>query len=267
MKVFISADIEGTNGIAHWDETEYENPRYAYFAAKMTEEVGAVCRGINKADPTSDIYVKDAHGSGRNLDHQKLPRNVVLNREWARHPYSMMYGIDSPAYDATIFTGYHSGAGSNENPLAHTMSGNIVYLKINEELASECLMNYYSSLYCGVPLVMVAGDEGLCSAMKKVEPNLYTVPALTGRGTSVTSVHPDVLLERLEETAQIAVENRHKMNLKLPPEFRTDIYFKNHMTASRASHYPGAQSHRAHCVSFTAGDYFEFLRFFMFVNV
>ena len=43
MKVFISADIEGTNGIADWDETEYEKPRYAYFAAKMTDEVGAVC--------------------------------------------------------------------------------------------------------------------------------------------------------------------------------------------------------------------------------
>ena len=42
MKVFISADIEGTNGIADWDETEYEKPRYAYFAAKMTDEVGAV---------------------------------------------------------------------------------------------------------------------------------------------------------------------------------------------------------------------------------
>ena len=88
MKVFISADIEGTNGIADWDETEYEKPRYAYFAAKMTDEVGAVCKGINRADSASEIYVKDAHGSGRNLDHQKLPRNVILNRGWARNPYS-----------------------------------------------------------------------------------------------------------------------------------------------------------------------------------
>ena len=266
MKVFISADIEGTNGIADWDETEYEKPRYAYFAAKMTDEVGAVCKGINRADNASEIYVKDAHGSGRNLDHQKLPRNVILNRGWARNPYSMMDGIDS-SYDASIFTGYHSAAGCNDNPLAHTMNGNIAYLKINDRVASECLLNYYSSLYKGVPLVMITGDEGLCAAMKNVEPNLYTVVSFTGRGTSVTSIHPDVMLERFEETAQIAVENRHKMSVALPSEFKTEVCFYSHVTASRAAYYPGAYAVSPRSVGYTTTDYFEFLRFFMFVNV
>ena len=266
MKVFISADIEGTNGIANWDETEYEKPRYAYFAAKMTDEVNAVCKGINRVDSTSEIYVKDAHSSGRNLDHQKLPRNVILNRGWARNPYSMMDGIDS-SYDASIFTGYHSGAGYNDNPLAHTMNGNITYLKINDMIASECLLNYYSSLYHGVPLVMITGDEGLCSAMKKVEPNLYTSASFTGRGSSVTSIHPDVMLERFEEMAQIAVENKHKMNVNLPSKFKTEVCFNNHVTASRASFYPEAYSVSACSVGYTTTDYFEFLRFFMFVNV
>ena len=205
MKVFISADIEGTNGIADWDETEYGNPRYAYFAAKMTDEVGAVCKGINRSGNVSEIYVKDAHGSARNLDHQKLPRNVILNRGWARNPYSMMDGIDC-SHDASIFTGYHSAAGCNDNPLAHTMNGNIAYVTINGMLASECLINYYSSLYKGVPLVMITGDEGLCAQMKKVEPHLYTAVSSTGRGTSVTSIHPDVMLEQFPDFGEIAPE-------------------------------------------------------------
>ena len=41
-KIFISADIEGTSGIAHWNETERTIPHdYDYFAGQMTREVAA----------------------------------------------------------------------------------------------------------------------------------------------------------------------------------------------------------------------------------
>ena len=47
MNVFISADIEGTCGITHWDETERSAPRdYAPFQKQMTREVAAACEGI-----------------------------------------------------------------------------------------------------------------------------------------------------------------------------------------------------------------------------
>ena len=36
MKVFISADIEGTAGIAHWNEAERIQSDYADFRALMT---------------------------------------------------------------------------------------------------------------------------------------------------------------------------------------------------------------------------------------
>ena len=47
MKLFISADIEGTAGISCWDETEYGHPRYGYFAEQMTREVSAVCNAAS----------------------------------------------------------------------------------------------------------------------------------------------------------------------------------------------------------------------------
>jgi len=33
MKIFLSADIEGTVGIAHWDEAERSHPDHAAFRA------------------------------------------------------------------------------------------------------------------------------------------------------------------------------------------------------------------------------------------
>jgi len=43
MKVYISADIEGVTGIAHWDEADPSKPDYEYFRQQMTAEVAAAC--------------------------------------------------------------------------------------------------------------------------------------------------------------------------------------------------------------------------------
>ena len=66
MKLYISADIEGTTGITLWDETEHGHARYAYFLDQMTREVAAACRGAMAAG-CDDILVKDAHDSACNL--------------------------------------------------------------------------------------------------------------------------------------------------------------------------------------------------------
>jgi D-amino peptidase len=141
MKVFLSCDMEGTNGICDWDETELAKADYARFANRMLLEVKAACEGINSAAPDSGIVIKDAHDYCRNLDHSLLPRNTTLIRGSGSSPYSMMHGIDA-GFDAAMFTGYHSGGGYDGNPLAHTMSPkSIFHMRINGVLATEFLMN------------------------------------------------------------------------------------------------------------------------------
>ena len=44
-KIFLSADIEGTCGIAHWDETSKGHADYPHFANQMSREVAAACEG------------------------------------------------------------------------------------------------------------------------------------------------------------------------------------------------------------------------------
>ena len=105
-KLFISADIEGTAGIVNWNETERSVPHdYDYFANQMTREVAAACEGAHDAG-VEEIVVKDAHDSARNLNPAKLPEYARVYRGWARHPYSMMFGLDE-TFDGVVFTGYH----------------------------------------------------------------------------------------------------------------------------------------------------------------
>jgi hypothetical protein len=56
--------------------------------------------------------------------------------------------LTHPPSFAMLMIGYHSRAGSAANPLAHTISGNIAGLKINEHYASELQMHAYAACRC-----------------------------------------------------------------------------------------------------------------------
>ena len=90
-KIYLSADIEGTCGIADWKETELGDAQSSYFRTQMTKEVAAACRGALLSG-ASEILVKDAHSSGRNIDPSALPEEVRILRSWTRDPLVMMGG-------------------------------------------------------------------------------------------------------------------------------------------------------------------------------
>nr|AGS54207.1 putative amino acid amidase [uncultured bacterium contig00107] len=263
MKVFLSCDMEGTSGISDWDETEKKNAEYAPYVQRMQQEVAAACEGINQAHPGSEIVIKDAHDSTRNLDHALLPRNVTLIRGWGASPYSMMFGIDR-TFDAAVFTGYHCGAGYAGNPLAHTMNLTVHKLWINGTLGSEFLINYYAALYNGVPVTLVTGDAALCHSVTEIDPEICTVPTNTCLGSTVRAEHPAVIQERIKATAAESLSRIGKVSMELPDIFESEVCFRSHINAVKASFYPGANIIDAYTVGYSTEDYFEFLRFFMF---
>ena len=269
MKIFISADIEGTAGIAHWNETEpSKGAEYTPFAKRMAREVAAVCEGINAAKKDAFIYVKDAHGSARNIDHELLPENVTLCRSFAGHPDMMMFGIDK-TYDGSMVTGYHGPASYNGNPLAHTMAGKYAIITINGLVASEFLINYYNSLFHGVPMVLASGDRVLMAHINDIDKDIITVESMHSTGSSVTSPHPQAVRNMLTDAAKRAVANTAKLKKmcgsKLPKKFDVEIRYKEHMQAFRASWYPGAVAKDSHTITFTTADYFDVLRLILFV--
>ncbi len=265
-KLFISADIEGTAGIAHWDETDRDKAHdYDYFADQMTREVAAACEGANSAG-VNEILVKDAHDSARNINPRKLPEYARMFRGWARHPFSMMFGLDE-SFDGVVFTGYHSAAQMTGNPLSHTMNTQNNYVKINGALASELMMNCLTASYVGVPVYCACGDRGLCQWLQSVNPNIAVVPVSEGTGAGSLGMHPDVAVRTIRETVAKAVasKTREECMFPMPEHFHIEISFKEHMKALSGSWYPGAKQTDARVIEFDTDDWFDALRFFHFV--
>ncbi len=264
MKVYISADIEGVAGIAHWDEATKNHPDYPEFRELMTNEVIAACDGALAAGAT-EILVKDAHDSGRNILAARLPERARIVRGWSGHPQSMVQELDE-SFDAVLLVGYHSKAGAEGNPLAHTLALKVARMTLNGALVSEFLLQTYAAARHGVPVVFVSGDRGLCADVTALNPAIRTEAVSEGIGRSSVSIAPALAVRRIREGATAALRgDRAACRVGLPESFVLDVTYGNPVDAYKAAWYPGARHVGEQTVRLETRDYFEVMRALKFI--
>ncbi len=264
MKVFISADIEGTAGITNWDEAKKGHPEYAEFREYMTDELVAACEGARAAG-ASEVVVKDAHSTARNLILSRLPDYVRIVRGWSGHPDSMMFGLDE-SFDAALYTGYHNKAGTDTNPLAHTMTGTVSRLLINGEVASEYTLNALCAARYRVPSVFLAGDAGMCEEAKGLVPAIATVATSEGFGPATSSLSPRAAVKAIREGVEAALSrDLSKCLPKLAESFELVVEYTNPVEAYRGSWYPGMEHPAPRTLRFEASNFLDIQRAIRFV--
>lgn len=249
MKVFISADIEGCASVTDWSETRYGGKGYEEACRQMSLETAAACRAALAAG--WQVVVKDGHEDARNIDPYLLPKGVQLIRGWMVSPYAMMGGIDE-TFDGIIYIGYHSRAGSDESPLAHTIEEPYFnWIKINGEYASEFTLNAILADQFGVPSLFLSGDKGICREAEAEYPGLKTVVTKDCAGNATWGPHPQDVTTQIEQAVGEALSHRAPQR-KLADAYTMEINFKQHQSARNASWYPGAVLVDSHTISFTA---------------
>ena len=164
-----------------------------------------------------------------------------------------------------MMIGYHSRAGSDTNPLAHTISGSPSHIKINDDYASEFLLHVYAAALVRVPVVFLSGDAGLCSEAESLIPGVGTVAVKQGIGNATISIHPHLALEKIRQGAQKALEDDAASCIEMPDRFSVEIRYKDHAKAYQSSFYPGASLKEPHTIQYETDDYFEVLRLLSFV--
>jgi len=259
MKVFISADMEGITSTVKWEECKSNEKFYSIYAEQLTNEVVAACEGAIAAG-ADEIVIKDAHDSATNIDITKLPECAKLIRGWSGHPYSMVEGIDS-TFDAAMFVGYHSAAGTEGNSLSHTMTRAPLYIKINGKYASEFMLYSFAAAYEGVPTVFLSGDKMLCEDAVKLHPGVHTVAVKEGQGASAICISAKKSLRLIREKAEQSLKQDLKeAGIVLPNKFTVEICYKEHTHANKMSFYPGMKKIDSNTLLFETDDYFEVLR-------
>lgn len=177
----------------------------------------------------------------------------------------MMAGVER-GFDAAAMVGYHTSCATNGNPLAHTMNTKNEVVTLNGKVMSEFMMNAYTAAYYGVPSVFVSGDKMLCETAAEMIPAITAVPVSEGVGAASLSLQPRAAQKAIREGIARALKGDISRCLPVLPEhFTARIRFHRHPLAYRGSFYPGAKADGMNAVAFESDDYYEVLKFFMFV--
>ena len=265
MKVYISVDIEGCAGITHWDEAERKHADYPEFREQMTREAVAAIEGAEAAGAT-EILVKDAHSSGRNLITSMLPESIRLVRAWQGHPLCMVQELDD-SFDAVLMIGYHSPAGSEANSLAHTLSLDAAEIRINGRRASEFYIHALAAAQLGVPTAFVSGDLGLMEEVELSNAHIGRCAVKEGRGQATVTMTPVAACKAIRAGAAKALSGeRGKMLLRVPEHLIVEIEYSNPVLAARHQWYPGMLHVGNRTVRFETEHYFDVLRMLNYVT-
>ncbi len=174
MRVYISVDLEGVNGISHSSQTQPGEPGYERALTLMHAETNAVIEGLI-AGGAEEIVINDSHWDMRNLRIEKLNPGASLISGWQK-PFSMVSGVADTKADVACFVGYHARAGVACGTLSHTYRAKVFLdVKLNGRSVGETGLNAALAGWLGVPVGLVTGDDALA---KEAEDWLGKVPVV-----------------------------------------------------------------------------------------
>jgi D-amino peptidase len=265
LKVFISIDMEGVTSVAHWEDVSRGGKDYDTFRKTMTLEANAAVEGAAAAGAT-EIWVRDSHGSARNLLPELLDKRAVLLRGWSGGPKSMMEGLDE-SFDAAIFIGYHAKAGTPDSLLEHTSSGSVTDFSVNGISMPEGGYNALIAGYYEVPVAFVAGDRTLCEQMTSLLGDVGIVAVKEGIGAAALSPHPEVargMIRAGVEKALSRLDDFEPYHLDAP--YTLVVKLKDETIVHKGSYYPGAERTGDWELTYTSDDFLEIMNAFSFVR-
>ena len=256
LKIFISVDMEGIGGIGTAEMTRSIGKDYHLGRELMTAEVNAVVSAIIKFNNDAEILVNDSHGDMQNLNHQDLdPR--VLYIQGNKKPYGMVEGLDN-SYDAAIFIGYHARAGTAKGFLAHTGSGAVKGLWLNNREVGEGGLNTYFSGEMDVPIILAAGDDVFTKQFGKLV-DCELVATKNAVTAQVAKLKHGTIVERelFDATTRAlkTIKNKRPIKLKNPVEIKLKFSTPTHAEILQA--IPGMEWVDGYTVKYKANNMVE----------
>lgn len=269
LKVFLSVDMEGIGGLGTPQLTTPSGKDYALGRRLMTEEVNAVVAAILERG-AAEVVVNDSHGDMQNLLHDELDPRVTYI-QGAIKPLGMVEGLDS-TYDAAIFIGYHARAGTATGFLAHTGSGSVKGLWLNDVEVGEGGLNAAYAGSVGVPVVLAAGDSVFAAEITALFPTRTVVTKTAVTPQSARLRHPQTVRRDLAAATAAALENVAAARpYRLEEPVRVRLRFADTTRPQILQAIPGVRQEDGYTVAFeaaTMADAYRLIRLmYRFVSV
>lgn len=251
-KVYISVDMEGLSGVSGGDQISPGAAEYARGRQLMADDTNAAIRGAIAAGAT-DVLVNDSHGGQRNLRLEDLhPAARLISHSFKR--VGMMEGLDE-SFAAAMFIGYHTKADAFAGLFAHTGSGVVRDLQVNDLSVGEGALNTLLASWYGVPVVLVTGDDKAVAQVQEVATDARGVVVKRAINERAVELKPlDEAHREIEEAARAGVEAAQRFEPVRDAPYRVRLQFRNSLYPEIASAFPSIDRPAPDTVTFETDE-------------
>lgn len=263
MKIYITADMEGVNGVVLREHVDPATREYEMARGWMVAEVNAAIEGA-VAGGATEVIVNDSHNNMANLPVDRL-HPVARLVSGPGKPFSMMQEIDGSCAGA-FFLGYHAAFGTPLAILEHTWAYSYVEaIRINGVHVGEFGLNAGLAGYYGVPALLVTGDCALVTEARALLPGVAAVAVKEGRGRNCAVCEPyQTSLGAIRREAEAAVRTiSSHQPLRFAPPLTLEYAFPKVEMAEAAMLLPGAERSGGRSVLCHPDDYPGLYRHFL----
>lgn len=267
MKIYISSDLEGVNGVVYPHQTFPEGGLgYQKAIRQQALELNVIVDALFN-NGAEQVTINDAHGAMENLSVVDFSnhRNVEIITGKPRD-YSMVNGLDS-TYDGVILHGYHSRAGSIKGVLAHTFSLVFTEVRLNGRPIGELELNSIYAGILGVPVIMGTGDNITCNQLKDTVQDAVCVCVKTAVSFSsaVCKSNEEVfslLTTGVRESVSLTIDD---VPVEVSP-YVLEVFFKDNTHAEIAKLLPCVRRTSAYSVEYVSENYLDVYKMLQFFS-
>jgi len=203
MKIYISCDAEGISGVCRSPD------EIAEIRTMMTRDVNAAVAGA-RAGGATEVLVWDMHNGGKTLLYEELEEGAEY--VMGSPPIERLPGLDS-SFAGVFFIGYHAMHGTARAVCDHTMSSAAwQHLWINGVMIGEVGQDALWAGRSGVPVLLVSGDDKVCTEARALLGDIETAQVKIGLGRHLARMlAPKAARQLIFERAKAALNKVGKV--------------------------------------------------------
>lgn len=252
LRVYISADIEGMEGVVSKMQTLRSGQDYDLARKRLTEDVNSAIKAAFDLG-AERVAVCDGHADMENLILEELNQEAEYISGAMRSSLQMQ--CIEEGFNALVVFG-HSGAGQSVNGVLNHMynSRKIYNVRLNGKIINtEAVCNAIIAGYYGIPLIAVIGDEAVNEEVKAFVPDVESIVVKRGISRySAVSVSPIKARRMIYEGVTNALMRRDRIApLKIDEPITMEIDYMDSGMADTACLVPNVVRLGPRTVSYT----------------
>jgi D-amino peptidase len=225
VKIYIAVDMEGISGIWGAWQLKEDQPQWIEARRLLTGDINAAVQGALDGG-AAEVVVWDNHHRGHNVLIEEIHEEAQIIMGWPHNP--RFPGLDG-SFAGVYLLGYHAMVSTTGAVLDHTLTSDYRSVTLNGVRVGEVALDALWAGRQGVPIVLVTGDDKVCTEARRFLGDIETAQVKEGIQRHMAKMLPPKPAQALiQETARLAIQRIGQVKpFKMVPPYEKQVVYAN----------------------------------------